>query len=351
MITIEAMRIFMPAVIAFLIGIGMTPFVTHFLYKYRMWKPKAGKVALDGTPAAMFNQLHQSREVGTPRLGGVIVWGSVLLAAGLLQALFWFAPLTFEDLMFVSRSQTWVPLAVLAVGSLVGLIDDLFEIRGKGGLRLRWRLFAVAGIALLCGYWFYTKLDVSSVMLPFMQVPLELGALFIPFFLLVALFLYAGGVIDGIDGLAGGIFATMFGAYSALAFFQNQMDIAGFCAAVTGGLLAFLWFNVPPARFYLSETGTMGLTLTLTVVAFLTDVRGGGQGVAVLPWIALPLVLTVFSVVIQIAGKKILKRKIFRVAPLHHHFEALGWPPYKVTMRYWIVGVVSAITGLAIALL
>lgn len=348
--TIDAMRIFLPAIITFLIGVGITPFVTYFLYKYRLWKRVSGKVALDGTPAATFNELHKTREVGTPRLGGIIVWGSVLLAAALFEFLLFISPVVFEGLSFVSRNQTWVPFAALIVGALVGLVDDLFEVWGKGGLRLRVRLVVVAGVALLCGLWFYTRLDVSSISFPFIQT-LELGVWFVPFFLLVALFLYAGGVIDGIDGLGGGVFAIIFAAYSALAFFQNQMDIASFCAAVTGGLLAFLWFNIPPARFYLSETGTMGLTITLTVVAFLTDVRGGGQGLLVLPLIAILLVLTVFSVLIQIFGKKVLKQKIFKVAPLHHHFEALGWPPYKVTMRYWIVGVVAAITGLAIALL
>ena len=148
-------------------------------------------------------------------------------------------------------------------------------------------------MALLCAWWFYDKLGVSSISFPFITGPLQLGLWFIPFFVLVTLFIYAGGVIDGIDGLAGGIFATIFGAYAGIAFFQDQMDIAALSAAIAGGLLAFLWFNIPPARFYLSETGTMGLTLVLTVIAFLTDTLGGGRGVTVLPIIALPLVATV----------------------------------------------------------
>ena len=129
------------------------------------------------------------------------------------------------------------------------------------------------------------------------------------------------------------------------------MDIAALSAAIAGGLLAFLWFNIPPARFYLSETGTMALTLALVVIAFLTDTLGEGRGVTVLPIIALPLVATVLSNIAQIVSKKVLGRKLLRVAPLHHHFEALGWPPYKVTMRYWIVGIVAAIVGVAVALL
>jgi phospho-N-acetylmuramoyl-pentapeptide-transferase len=349
--TADIMRIFIPATIAFLVGIGITPFLTHFLYKRKMWKPRAGKVAFDGTPAEVFNQLHQAKDTGTPRFGGVIVWASVLLTAGLLSVLSYVAPDAFGGLAFISRNQTWVPLAALVLGAIVGLVDDLFEVQGKAGLKLRMRLFMVACIALLCALWFYTKLEVSAISFPFMQQPLELGYWFIPFFVLVALFMYAGGVIDGIDGLAGGIFATIFSAYAGIALYQHQFDIAALSGAIAGGLLAFVWFNIPPARFYLSETGTMGLTLALVVIAFLTDTLGAGRGITVLPIIALPLVATVASNVLQILWKKIFKKKLLRIAPLHHHFEALGWPAYKVTMRYWIVGILAAIIGITVALL
>src|SRR3989344_1446374 len=348
--TLEVMRIFVPAALAFLIGVSITPLLTHYLYKYKMWKPKGGKIAMDGTAAQEFNRLHEHKEVGTPRFGGVVVWVSVLITADLLALLSRIFPDVFSSLAFISRSQTWVPMAAMAMGALVGFADDLFEVSGRQGLRLRVRLLFVASVALLCAWWFYDKLDVSSVTVPFMQLPLELGVLFIPFFVLVALFIYAGGVIDGLDGLAGGVFATIFSAYAGVAFFQTQYDVAALCAAIAGGLLAFLWFNIPPARFYLSETGSMALTVVLVVIAFLTDIKGGGRGVSVLPIIALPLVATVASNLIQIFGKKVLGRKILRIAPLHHHFEAIGWPAYKVTMRYWVVGIVAAIIGTALAL-
>ena len=351
MITISILRVAIPATIAFLIGLGITPFLTHFLYKHKMWKPRAGKVALDGTPAHTFNQLHQARETGTPRFGGVVVWSSVLMTATLLSLLGYIHPETFGPLIFISRNQTWVPLAALMLGSLVGLFDDLFEVQGKKGLPLSMRLSAVAMIALLCGWWFYTKLGVSTIALFGLTQTVPLGILFVPFFVLVALFVYAGGVIDGIDGLAGGTFAIIFGAYSCIAFFQNQLDIAALSAAIAGGLLAFLWFNIPPARFYLSETGTMGLTLALVVIAFMTDTLGGGRGLAVLPIIALPLIATVLSNILQVLGKKIFHKKILRIAPLHHHFEALGWPAYKVTMRYWVVGLLAAVIGVTLAFL
>lgn len=351
MTTLSALRIFLPALIAFLLGVGMTPFLSHVLYKYKFWKPKHGKVALDGTPAEVFNKLHEGREVGVPRAGGILVWSSVLLTAGLFYFLSTYFPESYGVLDFVSRTQTWVPLAALLAGSLVGFVDDLFEVMGRQGLKLRVRLSVVGVVSLLCAWWFYGKLGISVVSFPFVHGPLEIGMFFIPFFIFIALCIYAGGVIDGIDGLSGGVYASIFGAYAGIALLQNQLDIAALCAAITGGLLAFLWFNIPPARFYLSETGTMGLTLALVVIVFLTDMRGEGKGIYLLPIVALPLVITVLSNLIQMLGKKFLHRKIFRIAPLHHHFEALGWPPYKVVMRYWIVGLVCAIIGLSIALL
>ena len=140
-------------------------------------------------------------------------------------------------------------------------------------------------------------------------------------------------------------------AYAGIAYFQNQINLAAFCATLTGAILAFLWFNIPPARFWMTETGTMGLTLTLAVIAFLTDVPGNGYGVLALPIIAFPLVVTVLSSIIQVVSKKFRGKKVFRIAPLHHHFEAIGWPSYKVTMRYWIISIMSAIAGMTIALL
>ena len=172
----------------------------------------------------------------------------------------------------------------------------------------------------------------------------------IPLFVLISLAVYASGIIDGIDGLSGGVFGSIFASYSIIAFAQNQIDLAAFSAAIVGGLLAFLWFNIPPARFYMSDTGTMGLTLSLAVIAFMTDSLGGGFGIAVLPIIGGLLVLTVASNIAQIVSKKFLGKKLLRIAPLHHHFEAIGWPGYKVVMRYWVLSIVFAFAGVIIAI-
>ena len=208
----------------------------------------------------------------------------------------------------------------------------------------------VVGVtALFSAWWFYDKLEISRVTL-IGHGSVDLGIFFIPFFVCVALSIYASSVIDGIDGLSGGTFLFIFTAYTGIAFFQNQIDLAAYCATIVGGILAFLWFNVPPARFYMTETGIMALTMTLTIVAFMTDSIAGGEGISVLPVIGILLVVTVVSDLIQVGSKKFFGKKVFKIAPIHHHYEALGWPPEKVTMRYWILGFVFAVIGFLLAI-
>jgi len=349
----DAARVLIPFVASFIIGIALSPILTHQLYKHRAWKKKGGKGKGigDDTGTPMFDSLHKEREVSTPRMGGMVVWGATFLTTILFSGLAAFFGGQFAPLDFINRSQTWLPLFALLVGAVVGFADDLLEVtRSSGGLSLKWRLLVVALLGAFSGWWFFAKLGVSSVGVPFVG-PIELGWLFIPFFMLVMLALYAGGVIDGIDGLAGGIFAFIFLAYAGISFAQSQIALAAFDATVAGALFAFLWFNIPPARFYLSETGSMALTCALAIAAFSADTLGDGVGVAVLPIIALPLTVTVITNALQVISKKVFKRKLFHIAPIHHHFEALGWPAYKVTMRYWVITIIASIFGIALALL
>lgn len=349
-------KVFAPTALAFFIGILITPVVTHYLYAHKAWKKKAGKGSgYGGGKTPFFDELHKERDTNTPRMGGIVIWASVVLTIFTIWVLQFLFPGDFtERLDFLSRSQTWLPLFALMIGAGVGFLDDLLAVRGTGkhfagGLPLSQRLTVVGVTALFSAWWFYEKLEVSQVALPGYG-PVELGIFFIPFFVFVALCIYASSVIDGIDGLSGGTFMFIFTAYAAVALFQNQVDLAAYCATVVGGILAFLWFNVPPARFYMTETGVMALTMSLTIVAFMTDTIGGGEGVFILPIIGGLLVATVLSDVIQIAAKKLLGRKIFLIAPLHHHFEAVGWPAAKVTMRYWILGFVCAVIGVLLAI-
>ncbi len=344
-------RILIPATFSFVIGIISTPFVTHYLYKYKVWKKTGGKLALDGKTAEEFNRLHGDGETKTPRMGGIVIWGSVLITTIGISFLGNLLPASsLSRIDFLTRSETWIPFFTLIIGALVGFLNDLLDISVEGkGLALRQRLVIVVFLSGFIGWWFYAKLAVTAIDIPF-NAPLTIGWLIIPLFILVSLCLYASGVIDGIDGLSGGIFASIFASYTIIAFAENQIDLAAFCATVVGGLLAFLWFNIPPARFYMSETGTMGITLAIASVAFMTDNLGQGIGIAVLPIIGALLVLTVLSNVLQIFWKRLFGRKLFRIAPLHHHFEAIGWPGSKVVMRYWILSIMFAFAGVILAL-
>lgn len=357
MITSNIIKVFIPASAAFAVGIAFAPVLTHYLFKYRVWKKHVAKTALDGTPAVEFAHLrttvHSGTETSTPRMGGILIWASVVFVTCGLWLLARVVPTPFfEKLDFLSRTQTWIPLLTLVAGGLMGFANDLLDIRpaGERGIPLKIRLLFVTFVSCAIGLWFYLKLGVTTIALPGMG-EVAVGIAIIPFFILVTLMLYAGGVIDGIDGLSGGVFSSAYMAYAGIAYFQNQINVAAFCATVTGAILAFLWFNIPPARFWMTETGTMGLTMTLAVVAFLIDIPGEGYGIAALPIIAFPLVVTVISNVLQIASKKFRGKKLFRIAPLHHHFEAIGWPSYKVTMRYWIISIICAIVGMTVALL
>ncbi len=347
--TIDIIKVLAPSVFAFFVGIAITPFISHYLYKYKLWKKKPRTE--HNTISEAFKTVHNTKdELSTPRIGGVIVWISVAIT---IIAIYIFSILfpsgISEKLNFLSRNQTLLPLFALIASSILGLIDDFTQIFGWGNAPIgegisRWtRIGVIFMIAIISAFWFYFKLGVSSVYIPFFY-DFELGVLFIPFFILVILGVFSSSVIDGIDGLAGGVFVPIFFSYTAIAFFNNQIDLAAFSAVITGALLAFLWFNIPPARFYLGETGIMGLTVVLGIIAFLTNAP------LLLLVIALPLVATSLSTSIQLFSKKFLNRKVFKMAPLHHHFEVLGWPKYKITMRYWIISWICSIIGLIIAL-
>ncbi len=343
-------KVFAPITLSFFVGIAIAPLLTNYLYRHKLWKRRAGKVDPSGNATPIFNKLHEHKETGTPRMGGVIIWASTLITVAALVLASIFLPGDLWDrLNFLSRGQTWIPFVTLIFGSLVGLIDDWLEVRGtgryaSGGLPFKQRLIIVLGIALAIGLWFFWKLEVQTLFVPFVG-EIFVGWWLVPIFMAVIAALFSSGVIDGLDGLAGGVMAIIFATYTALAFFENQIDLAALTASITGATLAFLWFNIPPARFYMSETGIMGLTLTLGVVAFLTN------SVLLLPLLAFPLFATVLGNVIQLGSKKLRGKKVFLVAPIHHHFEAIGWPAYKVVMRYWVIGIITAILGLIITLI
>ncbi|MDP3990711.1 MAG: hypothetical protein Q8P63_00155 [Candidatus Nealsonbacteria bacterium] len=348
---IDTIKIFTLGTLSFLLAFGLTPLLTKILYKYKLWRKTVRTKALDGGDLTYFQKFHSEGETNVPRLGGILIWLTPLLIAILFYALskigsdsWWLQKLNFLD-----RGQTWLPFFALLSASLVGLVDDLLQVKGKGryisgGLGLKQRLFLMGMIGIIGAWWFYIKLGESTLHVPGLG-DFEIGLWYLPLFIIVMMAVYSGGVIDGIDGLAGGAFAAIFGAFTGIALFLGQINIAAFSIVILGAILAFLWFNIPPARFYMGETGMMGLCAALTVVAFLTD------SVLVLPVIGFLLVIESGSVIIQLLSKKFRKKKIFLAAPIHHHFEAKGWPPHKVTMRFWIIAVIVAIIGMGIRLL
>jgi phospho-N-acetylmuramoyl-pentapeptide-transferase len=350
LLTFNVIKVFALASVTSIVAYLFTPLLTNFLYKHKLWKTSARQKAISGEDAVVFNGLHKEKEVGTPRMGGLLIWVTTAFIIFLFYVLSLFFPGTWlAQFNFLSRGQTWLPLFTLIVASIVGLADDFLTVRGwgkyiGGGISFKKRLILVILIGLIGSIWFYQKLGWDIVYIPFVG-DVSLGLWYIPLFILVTMACWSGGIIDGLDGLAGGTFASIFGALTIISFSLGKIDLAAFCAVILGTLFAFLWFNVPPARFYMGETGILGLTTVLAVVAFLTD------SVYVLPVIGGLLVVEVLSVIIQLLSKKIRKKKVFLSSPIHHHFEALGWPSYKVTMRAWIIGIVLAIAGVALRLL
>ena len=347
---IDVIKIFSLGAASFVVAFLLTPFLTNFLYKHRLWRKEVRQQAIDGKGVPIFQKFHAEGETHIPRFGGLLIWGTALILIFLFWGLSQVTDIWWLDkLNFLSRNQTWLPLLTLVAASLLGLTDDILQVFGKGkyiggGLSLKKRLILVALIGLAGALWFYFKLDWHSIHIPGMG-DLEIDGWYIPLFVFVMLAVYSGGVIDGLDGLAGGVFASIFAAFAGISLFLGQIDIAAFCTVILGAIFAFLWFNIPPARFYMGETGMMGLCATLTVVAFLTN------SVLVLPVIGFLLVMESGSVILQLLSKKFRNKKIFLASPLHLHFEAQGWPHYKVTMRFWIIGAVAAIIGILIRFL
>ena len=354
--TFNVIKILVLAALAAGMAGVIAPFLIKVLYKIKFWKKEARTKTITGDEAEVFYSLHKERETTVPRGGGLLIWTTLSVLIFLFFLISQFTDIWWlKKLSFLSRKETWLPLFSLIAASIVGLLDDILVVFGKGkyiagGLTVKRRILIVALIGLACGLWFYYKLDWNSIHIPLIYnfpegIDLIIGAWMIPLFVLVMLGCWTGGVVDGLDGLAGGVFASIFGAFSIIAFSQGKADLAAFCSVICGTLFAFLWFNIPPARFYMGETGILGLTTTLAVVTFLTD------SVVVLPIIAGVLVIEAGSMFLQLFSKKFRKKKIWLCTPIHHHFEAKGWPAHQVTMRFWIVSVVLAFLGVAIRLL
>ncbi len=336
-------KVFLLTAISFVLTILWTPLLTHFLYKYKL-----GKTIRIDEKAPVFSRLHIKKS-GTPTLGGLLVWITTLFLAVILFALReWTQSPIFARLDFLTRSQTLLPLGVLVLAALIGLVDDFFNIRRigpkGGGLSIRHRLLMYTIVAAVGAWWFYYKLDWDLLHVPFAG-DFNIGLWYIPIFIFVIVATsFSVNEIDGLDGLAGGTLLAAFTAFGAIALAQGRIELAAFCGVIGGALLAFLWFNIPPARFFMGDTGSMSLGVTLGVVAMLTNTA------LLLPIIGLLLVLESGSVIVQLVARRFWKRKVFLSAPFHHHLEAIGWPEQKIVMRFWIIAAVMAVLGIAVFL-
>lgn len=327
----ETLDLFLLGVFSFAVAILLTPIYTHFAYKHKFWK-RSRTHSTTGEKLEIISKFRIKRQV--PLMAGLVTIATITIVTVIGN---------------LDRNQTWLPLAALIGGGFVGLIDDIINIRGKGGtfagLRPKVKFLMITAVALAAALFFYYKLGFSTIYVPFTG-SVELGLLVIPLFTFVVVGTgNAVNITDGVDGLAGGLLGTAFGAFGAIAMLQGNFGIAGFCFTVVGAILAYLWFNIPPARFFMGDVGSFGLGTSLGVVAMLTDT------LLLLPVIGFIFVMETASVIINITSKKLRNgKRVFLSSPIHHHFEATGWPKTKVTMRFWVLGQVFAFVGIIIAL-
>jgi len=331
---------------AFLFAGFLTPLLSNFLYKYHL-----GKKIRNSGETPVFSQLH-AHKAGTPTMGGILIWGTVLVFVLFFSVLSQILPWEiFKNLNFLTRSETLLPLGALIASALIGLFDDWLDVRGKGvlgggGLKMKHRLLIYAVIALIGALWFYFKLDWTVLHVPFLG-NLEITWWYIPVFVFIIVSTaFSVNETDGLDGLAGGTLMFAFVAYGVIAFVLGRYELATFCGVIIGALLAFLWYNIPPARFYMGDTGSMSLGVTLGVIAMLTN------NALLLPFIGFIFMIESLSVIVQLVSKKLRHgKKVFLSSPIHHHFQAIGWAESKIVMRFWVISAVTSVIGLMIFLL
>lgn len=339
----QTIRLLVLAGTAFAVALALTPIFIKILDRFHLHKQIRSQEL-----APVFYGLHKHKE-NTPTMGGVIIWVTVLGLALLIWSLSNVFGGVFNYLNFVDRAETYLPIAAMLIAALLGLSDDILgTLRigpNGGGLRISQKLIMYTVLAAIGGFWFFYRLNWDVLYIPFWG-NLVIGWWYIPIFMFVIIAsAFSANETDGLDGLAGGVMLFAFVSLTAVAFILGRYDLAAFSATVIGALLAFLWFNIYPARFFMGDTGSMALGITMGVIAMLTNTT------LFLPFFGFILVVESISVIIQMLSKKILKRKIFLSTPIHHHFEALGWHETKVTMRFWIISVISCILGLILFLM
>ncbi len=319
---------------AFLLSMFLTPIYTTFAYKHKLWK-RQKSVAVTGESLKIMNQLHKDKiKRHFPTMAGMIMLVAV--------------PVVLITCNGLDRGQTWLPIVAFVGGGLIGFIDDMINLFGKNaaaGLRAPVKFAMITALGVALGWFFAVKLGWTSVMVPYVG-PINIGV--VGMIVLFAFAVVATGnavnISDGLDGLAGGLAMLAYGSYGIIALLQEQWFLAGFCFIVLGALLSYIWFNVYPARFMMGDTGSFALGAGLGVVAMMTN------SFLLLPIIGVLFVVEAGSSLIQICSKKVFHKKVFLSAPLHHHLQAKGWEESKVVMRFWVIGGVTAMLGIFLAM-
>lgn len=335
--------------LAFFVGLFLTQPFVRFLKRHKIGKQLRSE-AVDGGTASVFLTYHQSK-AGTPTMGGILIWGSIVVTVLISRALSFTGQIPSS---LLQRGQVYLPLFSLLALALLGALDDYLNVTGVGskkGLNAMPKLLTLLFIGSAVAWWFYFKLEYNSIHVPFGEYIgitggiLDLGWLYIPFVIITVVGMAnAVNVTDGLDGLAAGLLIVAFGSFGLIAYVEGLTVLAGFCGVIVGAIVAFLWHNVPPALFYMGDTGSLALGGTLAIMAFMID------QVMVLPLIGAIFAIEILSVIIQLLSKRFRGKKVFLAAPIHHHFEAKGWGESKVTMRLWIIGGFLAFLGVLIAI-
>lgn len=331
--THNLLRILSFGFLGFALSMLITPVYTTVAYKQQWWKRQRTE-AWSGGKATVYQKLHAAKHKrNIPTMAGLIFVIAIAIITLALN---------------LNRSQTWLPLAGMLGAGAIGLFDDIMNVKSTGGvagMNARAKFLLHSLVVLVGGWWFYAKLDVHSIYLPWAH-QWHIGIFVIALFWLVVMATANSvNITDGLDGLAGGLLTSSFTAYAVIAAVEHKFALAGFCLTVIGALLSYTWFNIYPARFLMGDVGSFALGTSLGIIAMQTDT------VYVLPIIGVVFVVETGSVIVNRLSRKLRHgKKVFLSSPIHHHFEAIGWPETKVTMRFWILGQVAGVLGLIIFL-
>lgn len=339
----QLIAIFGWSILTFLLTLGLTPFYLQLAEKLKFGK-SIREASMDGKIASIFKELH-SKKAGTPTMGGIVMWGSVTFIILFSRILSFFGVI---EKSLLDRGEVYLPLFTLISVGLLGAVDDFFnikEIGKKKGIEAKPKFLLLTFFGVLGAWWFYYKLGFSTIHIPRLG-DFDIGIWYIPLFILVIVSTAnAVNFTDGLDGLAGGLLILSFVAFGAIAYAKGLFILTIFCGLMIGSLMAFLWNNVPPALFYMGDTGALSYGATLGVIAMMTD------ALVVLLIVGIVFIIETLSVIIQLTSKKFFGKKVFLIAPIHHHFEKKGWGEAKITMRFWIIGAMATVIGTIIGLI